>query len=130
MLCKIIVCTLSAYINIASGLRATTYGYGEGNCGDIGRPRPCSKGAITSSGEVFDPDVPSAAVYAPTKLNIKPRFILLRVLGGPCVFIRINDKGNPRYIGKRGFDLSPKAVEVLTGKPGHPQWSGKVYVCL
>ncbi len=129
MICKILICSIAAYIQLASGLRATTYGYGEGNCGDIDKPRPCSKGAVTASGEPFNPNLATAAIFAPTKLRMRARWVWLRVDEGPCKLIRVNDKGNPRYIGIRGFDLSPRAVEVLTGQPAVSTWSGRVYVC-
>lgn len=119
---------LIKFIILAHGLRATTYGWGGWNCGDIGNPQPCVYGAITASGEVFDPDIPSAAVAAPSNLHIEGVWVWLRVDGGPCVKIRVNDKSNPRWIGHRGFDLSPAAVKLLTGQ-ATKYWSGKVYLC-
>lgn len=119
------------YIMIASGLHSTTYGYSELMCGDIGKPVKCSVGAITASGEVFDPQIPSAAIFSPTRLRMWKRASVmpLRILpDGKCMFIRINDKGNPRYIGKRGFDLTPASVKLLGGKVADT-WSGKVEVC-
>jgi len=96
---------------------ATTYGYGEPFCGDIGNPKPCLKGAITASGEVFDPEIPTAAVPAPTGFKLsKPINIWVRLPDQTCVKVRINDKSNPRWIADRGLDLSPKAVELLTGE--------------
>lgn len=116
------------FISIAFGLISTTYGYGEWNCGDIGKPQPCSVGAITASGEPFDPEIATGAVFAPTKLRMEARDVWMQVKDGPCVKIRINDKGNPRFIKKRGFDLSPKALELLIGRRD-PKWVGKLYKC-
>lgn len=112
----------------ASGLLATTYGHGEMMCGDIGKPRPCILGEPTASGEPFDPSIPTAAIAAPTAFRLKATIVRLRIPGGQCQPIRINDKMNPRYIGVRGFDLTPAAVELLTGTSS-PYWSGKVEVC-
>ncbi len=113
---------------IASLMRSTTYGYGEFMCGDVGKPRPCEKGAITASGVEFDPTKPMAAIAAPFNMVLKAQVIGLRVEGGKCKRIHLVDKMNPRYIGKRGFDLSPAAVRLLTGD-AHPGWSGRVEVC-
>jgi len=116
------------YIMIASGLHSTTYGHGELMCGDIGKPRSCSKGAVTASGEVFDPNLPTMAVFAPTRLRMHPVVVPVNIGGGICRFIRANDKGSPRFIRKRGFDLTPSAVRLLGGKDSK-HWSGKVIVC-
>ena len=107
---------------------STTYGYGEMNCGDIGTPRSCSLGAITASGEPFDPTLPTAAVAAPTNLRGLAVDVWLQIGDGPCIKIRVNDKMNPRYIGKRAFDLSPEALKQLLGKSS-PHWSGVVQTC-
>lgn len=107
---------------------STTYGYGEKNCGDIGTPRRCSLGAITASGEPFDPELPTAAIFAPTNLRGRVVDVWLQIGDGPCVKIRVNDKGNPRYIGKRAFDLSPEALKQLLGKSSR-YWSGRVKQC-
>ena len=120
---------MDVYIKLASGLLATVYGFGEPNCGDVGAPRPCELGAITASGEVFDPLRPMAATAAPLSSRVHSRYVGMRVADGLCHPIRIADKSNPRFIGVRGFDLSPKAVELLTGKPATPWWSGRVYLC-
>lgn len=116
-------------IALASGLLATTYGWGSHNCGDIGKPRPCEYGAVTASGITFDPDYPMAAVAAPTRMRMRPVFVRLRVEGGECRTILIADKMNPRYIHKRGFDLTPAAQALLTGEDPKPYWSARVYVC-
>lgn len=114
---------------IASGLTATTYGYGEKNCGDIGFPVACDSMATTASGVRFVPTEAQVAIAAPTNLRIQATSIYLRVAGGPCKLVQLVDKMNPRYIGVRGFDLSPGAVELLTGQPASPRWSGVVHVC-
>ena len=120
---------LLTYVIGASGLLSTVYGFGELSCGDIGSPRSCSHGAITASGEVFDPGIPSAAIFLPANVRVPGHTILLRVENGPCKRIRLNDKGAPRYTGVRGFDLSPAAVRLLTGKEPTKHWSGVVHFC-
>jgi rare lipoprotein A (peptidoglycan hydrolase) len=107
---------------------SSTYGYQEGNCGAYGKPRPCEYGAVTASGEIFDPELPTAAVFAPANLRMIPTDVWMRVDKGPCVKIRVNDKGNERFIGARAFDLTPKALELLTGNRS-PSWSGRVTKC-
>ena len=115
------------YILLASGLHSTTYGWGGNFCGDIGEPVPCVKGLYTASGEIFDPEQPTAAVFTPTKLVMRPRVVPMR-LDGKCKYVRVNDKGSPRFIGERGFDLTPAAIKLLGGVPTS-HWSGKVTVC-
>lgn len=118
-------------ISIASGLLSTTYGHGELFCGDVGKPVPCSVGAVTASGETFHPTtVPSAAVAAPFKVRLDARWIRLKLAGPfPCKRVRLNDKMHARYVGVRGFDLSPSAVRLLTNRPASSYWSGIVEVC-
>lgn len=122
--------TLQELLLVASGLTSTTYGFGEGFCGDVGKPRRCEYGAITASGEIFDPSLPSAAIAAPFTFRLTARTVYLKVPGGQCHPIRLTDKMNPRYMGQRGFDLSPAAVALLTNteEPSRT-WSGKVEVC-
>jgi hypothetical protein len=117
------------YLLLASFLRSTTYGYGELKCGDVGKARTCDKGAVTASGVEFNPDVASVAVSAPFKLRLKSQWIRLRVAGGKCHKLKLLDKMHPRYIGERGFDLTPAAVRLLTGKAAAPNWSGRVELC-
>jgi hypothetical protein len=112
----------------AMPLRATVYGFGELMCGDIGKPKPCSKGAITASGEMFDPDIASAAIPVPTDKRMIAFDVFIRGIDGECHRLRVNDKSNPRWIGKRGLDLSPRAVEIVTGSR-RPTWSGKLEFC-
>jgi len=98
-------------------------------CGDIGHPRKCVRGAITASGEEFNPNIASAAVAIPLNMRLRAMDVMMRIGKGPCVKVRLNDKMNPRWIGVRGFDLSPKALELLTGKRNR-NWKGKVELCL
>lgn len=115
---------------LASGLTATTYGHGEFRCGSIGNPVQCVRGAITASGMVFDPGVPMAAIPAPTNMRFRdPMRIGLRIPHGPCVMVWVADKSHPRWIGSRGFDLTPAAVTKLTGKRATHYWSGEVEIC-
>lgn len=119
---------IESFLLLASGLLASTYGYGELFCGDIGKARPCSYGAITASGVIFDPDKPQAAIAMPQEIPIVERTIYLRIAGGPCRPIQLVDKMNPRFIGERGFDLSPRAVQDLTGKRDE-NFLQAVFVC-
>lgn len=116
------------YIKKADGLRATTYGWGEGNCCDVGKACKCEKGAVTASGQPFDPDLPTCAVPAPTKLRMVPIKIYARVDKGPCVMLVCNDKSSPKWIGQRGLDLTPGALRKLGVNP-HKHWSGTVHIC-
>lgn len=117
------------YIVTALVSNATVYGFGESNCGDPGKARPCSFGAITASGEVFDPNEISAAVPAPKNLRIHKTYIYVKNHRGFCIKLKINDKKHWRYIGNSGFDLTPAAVKAITGKPATKYWSGKVQLC-
>lgn len=117
------------FLVIASGLTASTYGYGEKMCGDVGKAVPCVAGELTASGVVFDPDLPQAALAAPKNVIITPTWIHIRVDNGPCVKVHLVDKMNPRWVGERGLDLTPAAVEKLTGSPAKPYWKGQVFVC-
>jgi len=119
------------FISMASGLLATTYGFSERFCGDVGAPVSCSHGAVTASGEKFAPDtVPSAAIAAPFRLKLEARWVRLKLVGPyPCYAIRVNDKMNPRFLGRRGFDLSKAAVRKLTSRPALRSWSNQVEVC-
>ena len=96
---------------------SSTYGFGEYYCGDIGRPKPCVKGQTTASGDTFDPDLPTAAVAAPASLRMYNVVVYMSVNSGPCVPILVNDKMNERYIGVRGFDLTPGALVALGLEP-------------
>lgn len=120
---------LSYYLMLASGLLSTIYGFGEWNCGDVGSPKPCAEGAITASGEDFNPQLPQVAIAAPFNMRLKAMPIWLRVEGGLCYKVQLVDKLNERYVGIRGFDLTPAAVALLTGKDATEYWSGVVHVC-
>lgn len=121
---------LQILLSTASGLLATTYGFGEYTCNDVKNPQPCAYGAVTSSGEVFDPQKASAAIAAPFSMRLKPTWIRLKLVGPyPCRTVRLNDKMNKRWIGTRGFDLSPAAVKLLTSRKPMVYWSGAVEVC-
>lgn len=117
------------YLAIASGLVSTVYGGGEMFCGDVGKPVACAHGAITASGEVFDPTIPMVAIAAPYGVRLRARMVSLKVPGGECRPVLLADKMNPRWIGVRGFDLTPAAVELLTGGAQGLKWSGRVQVC-
>lgn len=115
---------------IASMFFSTTYGWGENNCGDIGKPQTCAEGAITASGVPLSYKLPIVAVAAPTKLRMKAYWVKMRIKGkAKCKWLLLADKMNPRYIGKRGFDLTPPALSKLGVRPSST-WSGHVELCL
>ncbi len=120
---------LAELILAASGLMATTYGYGEQKCGDPGKPESCNNGAVTASGIPFDPAAPMAAIAVPANMRLRAQFIGLQIPGGACHKILLADKMHHRFMGRVGFDLTPAAVALLTGAPATPYWSGPVYVC-
>lgn len=122
---------LTASHLLLSGL-STVYGtHGELNCGDPHDPKPCLHGAITASGEVFNPAALTAAIPMPKNQRMRPFDVYLRHPdNGPCIKIRVNDKMNERYIGKRMFDLTPGAVHAITGKKATKYWSsGVIQLC-
>lgn len=122
---------LTASHLLLSGL-STVYGLQEVKCGDSHDPKPCLHGAITASGEVFNPAALTAAIPMPKNQRMRPFDVYLRHPdNGPCIKIRVNDKMNERYIGKRIFDLTPGAVHAITGKKATKYWSSKgVQLCL
>lgn len=131
--------TLMYYIKIASGLLATTYGHGELMCGDVNKPRACAYGATTSNGSMFDPSDVTAAVAASSVVRVPPSGVRVHVRivvrepghpfsAGPCKQILITDKMNERWVGVRGWDLTPGAVAYLGGVPS-PLWSAKLELC-
>lgn len=119
---------LAQLLLLASLLPSTTYGYGEKMCGDPGKAVACDSNAVTASGVPFNPDVAMVALAMPAKLRLKATHIGLRVPGGKCKLVLLADKMNERYVGKRGFDLTPAALRLLTGSSG-PMWSGRVEIC-
>lgn len=120
---------VTGLIALAFRFHATTYGWSETMCGDIGTPVPCSYGAVTASGIEFDPEIPMAAIPAPTEMRMRPMFVWMQIGTGPCVPILVADKAHPRWIGNRGFDLTPAAIRALTGMEPYPFWSGRVRPC-
>lgn len=105
------------FIELALSLPATIYGLGERNCGDVDRPVACAEGAVTASGEPFNPHEIAAAVPAPEKTILRPLTICLLSKDGKHVYVRINDKANSRWIGHRGLDLTPGAWKALGYEP-------------
>lgn len=116
------------YILLAVLNLSTTYGHGEWNCGDIGEPRPCAAGAVTASGEAFLPSAPSMAVPAPTELRWRTEVVGIEAADGQCQEVRVNDKANPRYIGNRGFDVTPGVLRVIDAEHGR-RWRGRIRLC-
>jgi len=121
--------TLSELIMTAITVFSTTYSYGEMMCGDIGKPVKCQKGAITASGIPIDGKLPIIAIAAPTRMILRPHWVHMQLEGKEsCHWLLLADKMNPRYIGKRGFDLTPSALRTLGVTPD-PTWSGNLIMC-
>jgi hypothetical protein len=116
------------YVVLALTLPASLYGTGEIRCGDTDKPVPCASGATTSSGEAFDPEEATAAVPAPAKQRTRPMRVSVKAIDGSCVQIKINDKSHPRWIGRRGLDLTPGALRLLGIEPTK-HWSGPLEMC-
>lgn len=116
------------YIIIASGLLSTTYGYGERFCGDIGKPVACDSRATTSSGIPLTNSLPIIAVAAPSRVTFKAHWVRMKADNKKCAWLLLADKMNPRYVGNRGFDLTPEALRRLSIKP-HKHWSGTLTPC-
>jgi hypothetical protein len=113
---------MTSALIVSVALVAHVYGYGEMFCEDHGRPAPCVKGRLTSTGEIFDPQLITAALH----MDIEKPFIMRIALAqtpSKCVPVRINDrKGGP------GFDLTPGTLQALGVRPNR-RWSGHVVVC-
>jgi len=108
---------MKVFLELALQFSATIYGLHEKNCGDIGKPIPCAKGAVTASGQHFDPDLVTAAIPAPTNRIMRPFYVCILSREGKPVHILVNDKTHPRWIGKRGLDLTPGAWKALGYEP-------------
>ncbi len=103
-------------VSLALQFPHTVYGFGERMCGDVHQPKSCAAGALTASGEKFDPYVISAAIPMSKKTRIRTmKICFLNPKKGRKVWVKVNDKKNERYIGKGGFDFSPAAYKALTG---------------
>lgn len=120
---------MDLFIALAATQIATVYGYGEHMCGDVGKPVPCDHRAATATGDRFDPMEITAAVPAPKRKLIFTKVIYVKNHKGGCTPVKINDKKNPRYIGKSGLDLTPGAVWAITGKLPNRHWSGRIELC-
>lgn len=114
---------------VALSMPATTYGYGEKMCGMIGKPIACVSGLPTSTGEKFNTKFITGALPVPKGFRFKSFIIYVKTYRNECIPIRINDKSNHRWVGKRGIDLSPAAVLAITGKIDK-NWSGRLSFCL
>lgn len=120
---------MQLFITLALMKTATVYGYGEKNCGDPGKAVSCKLGAVTASGQIFNPDEISAAVPAPRNTRIRITHIWVKAYNNTCIKLKINDKKNWRYIGTGGLDLTPAAVLAITGKLPSKSWSGRLEMC-
>ena len=112
-----------ACLALAASSQANVYGYKEMSCMDGKRVIPCEKGAITASGEEFDPELPTFAVWMPRKMRVRPQWVWVRLEQGTCTQLWLNDKK-----GKQGFDLTPGALKALGVKP-RSTWSGHLKLC-
>jgi hypothetical protein len=121
---------LETYLQKADGKVATVYGFSEKLCGDVGKPRRCSKGAITASGQMFDPHEPTAAMALPFKFKLPAEGLRVGLMfeGGTCTSILINDKKHPRFINHKPLDLSIGAVKAMGGIPTKI-FSAEVFLC-
>lgn len=118
------------HIEIAMVQEAQIYGLGEkGFCGDIHRPVACDRNATTASGQRLDPDAITGAVPLGKSFIMRPKTICVLDYRGREINININDKKNPRFINRKGLDLTPAAVRAITGKPVTKYWSGKLQAC-
>ena len=117
--------SLAGHLDQASGKRADVYGTGEVYCGNIGYPKPCSKGAVTASGAVFDPNVPSIALSLPRSFKVRPTLIWLKTKQSPCTPIWLTDKKNWKHSAGRPWDVSPAASNLLKFKGTR----GYLYLC-
>lgn len=120
---------MNLFLTLALMKTATVYGYGEKHCGDPGKAVSCRSGAITASGQPFNPDEISAAIPAPKNKRIRVTHIWVKAYNNACIKLKINDKKNWRYIGRSGLDLTPAAVLAITGKLPSKSWSGKLELC-
>lgn len=123
--------SITFFVILAASHQATTYGFGETMCGDYEQaPLPCAEGALTASGEELDPDEISAAIPLPrTYPLVKPLTLKVKAHDGKCFTLRVNDKAHERWIGKRGFDLTPAAQRMITGKEPTRYWKGRIELC-
>lgn len=121
--------SLFQFILAAHNSIATVYGYSESYCGVNGAAVKCEKGAVTSSGEIFDPEIATMALAVPNDILIRPTMVVIRIESGPCRAIRLNDRKNENAAHTESrWDLTPAAILVLGGKPT-PTWSGRIYLC-
>lgn len=121
---------LVSIIMASSGLGATTYGWGEMMCGDVGKARPCNEEAITASGTPLKDDLPIVALSMPTnRILRKAHTIKISLDGGKtCRRVLLADKKNERFAETKPWDLTPAALKKLGVEPTK-HWSGEVTVC-
>ncbi len=108
------------------GKPASWYGSpkGEMMCGNVGNPKPCSRGAVTASGAIFDPAVPSLAIAIPRGLRLKIRLIYVKTVDSACTAVWLTDKKNERYMEKQPWDMSRGLKKLLNSKHGD-----NLYIC-
>lgn len=119
---------LATFIIQASGLGATTYGWGEKMCGSHDKPAvKCTNQALTASGLPLGTNLPIAALALPYNFKLRgTRWVNLSIDGGKtCAAILLADKKNFRYKDSKPWDFSPLALERLGVKNVHKFWSTK-----
>lgn len=121
---------IPSFLVAALAVPATTYGHGEHMCGDPGKPRPCTYGAVTASGRPFRPSEPMVAVHVPPEVTHRVRlrpgrwYVCFRhAEDGRDVWLPVLDKK-----GNKGFDINPSGLRALGIEP-LPWWSGKLSPC-
>jgi hypothetical protein len=87
-------------------------------------------GQLTASGDIFNPTLPTAAIALPKNQVLRPFYLYLQVNNGACIKVLVNDKMNERWIGKRGFDLTPTTVFLSTRRWPTDSWTGSVSLCI
>jgi hypothetical protein len=123
---------ITTYLLLAIQFPATIYGVvGEMYCGDVGKPKACVYGQPTATGMPLKPwNYTSAAIPLPKGVRLPKDgvWVGLRIKGGVCRLVHINDTSNTRWVGVRGLDLVPHTWDSLGVRP-HKHLSGKVELC-
>lgn len=124
-------------IAAASGLGATTYGYNEKMCGDVGRAVNCDSNALTASGIPLGSPLPIVALSIPENRILRKQWFKARVItyvkgkpvrGLKCVWLLLADKKNVRFTRSKPWDLSKNALIRLGVKPSQ-LWGGALELC-
>jgi hypothetical protein len=104
---------------------ATTYGWGEKMCGDIGFPVSCTSQQVMANGQPLDSLEPTVAVPMPQNYRHRPGKVCVRHLQTQReVWLRVTDK----HLRPNVIDLTPAAVAKIGGKV-RSTWSAKITLC-